>query len=132
MNIAFDIGGVLSKYPNVFITMIRAFDSTVKVHIISDMHPKENILKMLAMNGLDFIPVEQVHSADYENHGEQCKSILCKKLEIDLLIDDFPGYVCEGDHVRLLVMPNPSEPYYSDDWKTDGSEGNFGRRRKAK
>ena len=37
-------------------------------------------------------------------------------------------FVASGDHVRLLVMPHPTEPYYHDDWETDGSEGKFGRR----
>jgi hypothetical protein len=34
--------------------------------------------------------------------------------------------------VSLLVWPNPEEPYYHDDFETDGSEGDFGRRRKPK
>lgn len=49
-----------------------------------------------------------------------------------MLIDDFPGYVATpgSPPVRLLMMPDPGEPYYHDDWRTDGSEGDFGRRRK--
>lgn len=46
-----------------------------------------------------------------------------------MMIDDFPAYVAEGRAARLLLMPNIREPYYHDHWKTDGKEGNFGRRR---
>jgi len=53
----------------------------------------------------------------------------CKELGIDILIDDFIGYVAvEGAPVRLLVMPDATKPYYDPNWKTDGSEGDFGRR----
>ena len=129
MRIAFDVGGVLSKYPHVFRPLIHALlkADDIEVHIISDMHPKEKIGLMLLANGIDMMH-SRVHSADYQTHGEMCKAILCKELGIDLLIDDFPGYVAMGDHVRLLMMPHPTEPYYHDDWKTDGSEGVFGRR----
>lgn len=80
---------------------------------------------MLLKNGLD---TPFIYSADYKTHGENCKKVLCEHLCIDILIDDFIGYIAEGDFVRLLVMPDPRKPYYSDDWKTDGSEGDFGRR----
>lgn len=128
MKIAFDVGGVLSKYPQVFRPMIDALlAGGVPVYIISDMHPVQKIIDMLALNGIAFNEAS-VHSADYKQHGEKCKAVLCEELGIDLLIDDFPGYVHDGAHVRLLVMPNTSEPYYHDEWKTDGSEGSFGRR----
>lgn len=139
MKIAFDVGGVLSKHPAVFFALIetlsqgerailaQGYSGGVEVHIISDMHPKEKITEMLRMNGYN-IHHERVHSADYKTHGELCKQVLCDELGIDLLIDDFPGYVATGKHVRLLVMPDPHTDYYHADWKTDGSEGNFGRR----
>lgn len=133
MKIAFDIGGVLSKYPAVFGQLIRALHlaeyhgANVEAWIISDMHPEQKIIDVLAMNGFNPNP-DRVKSADYKTHGEMCKAVLCKELGIDLLIDDFPGYVAAGDHVRLLVMPHPTEPYLHDEWKTDGSEEGFGRR----
>jgi hypothetical protein len=129
VKIAFDVGGVLSKYPHIFKPLLLALRDAadVEVHVISDMHPKEKIGMMLLENGID-LRHSRVHSADYRTHGEMCKAILCHELGIDILIDDFPGYVASGNHVRLLVMPHPTEPYYHDDWKTDGSEGEFGRR----
>ena len=136
MRIAFDIGGVLSKYPAIFRPLIHVlrmaeledfYDHTVEVYIITDMKPHEKAVSHCRTNNID-VPDHRIFSADYETHGELCKAILCKELGIDLLIDDFPGYVSIGKHVRLLVMPEPHEPYYHDDWKTDGSEGTYGRR----
>lgn len=134
IRVAFDVGGVLSKYPEVLVPVPQALDASegVEVFVLSDMHPREKIVDMLARNGIH-LPSHRVVSADYAVHGERCKAVACVELAIDLLVDDFPGYVgVPGDpRVRLLVMPDPCEPYYSDDWKTDGSEGDFGRRRKA-
>ncbi len=130
MRIAFDVGGVLSKYPAVFKPFMDALlTGGVEVYIISDMHPKAKILDMLQRNGID-LGAASVHSADYKTHGEACKAVLCRELGIDVLVDDFIGYVAEIDAppVRLLVMPDSSRPYYDDEWKTDGSEGDFGRR----
>lgn len=131
IRIAFDVGGVLSKHQSIrdLYTKLWADSSGILPFVISDMHPVEKIIQMLEMNKLPVCP-ETVFSADYKTHGENCKKVLCEELGIDILIDDFIGYVAEGKHVRLLVMPDPNEPYYSDDWKTDGSEGDFGRRRK--
>lgn len=136
MKIAFDVGGVLSKYPDILRPLLdllcfRGFDPRygIETHVISDMHPREKIEAMLRLNGIDVRP-ENIHSADYATHGENCKAVLCEELGIDILIDDFPGYVAQigSPRLRLLVMPDPSQPYYADEWKTDGSEGAFGRR----
>ena len=137
LKIAFDIGGVLSKYPDQFRKLVRKLQepgpspgsSPIEVHVISDMHDVNKMHTMLIDNGF-FIEKDKVHSADYKEHGEFCKTYLCQQLGIDILIDDFIGYVAEGDFIRLLTMPNSSMPYYHDTWKTDGSEGDFGRRRK--
>lgn len=129
MKIAFDIGGVLSKYKILRDLYIELYNlHSDNVYVISDMHPRGKIIETLKLNNL---PHKNVFSADYEKYGENCKKILCDNLEIDILIDDFIGYVAEGNHIRLLVMPQPGEPYFSDDWKTDGTEGDFGRRRKT-
>lgn len=132
MRIAFDIGGVLSKRPEVFIPLVNTLcHSGVDVYLITDMD-HDRAMDMLRRNGL--VGRDRVVSvaADYELHGELCKAKACEVLGIDLLIDDHPGYVATGDHVRLLVMPDPERPYYADTWKTDGSEGSFGRSQKHK
>ncbi len=133
MKIAFDVGGVLSKYPTVFRPLIEALHFAgggVEVYFISDMHPIQKIIDVLHLNRIPCL-MHRVHSADYKTHGEECKAVLCEHLGIDILIDDFPGYVaCAGRPlVRLLVMPDPTLDYYESEWLTDGSEGNFGRRR---
>ncbi len=139
MRIAFDVGGVLSKYPSIFKPLLAALHlgrSDVEVFIISDMHPVEKVIDMLERNKVCFYK-HRVRSADYKTHGELCKAMLCMELEIDILIDDHPGYVAVPGTppVRLLVMPDPNLPYYASNksreeeyWHTDGSEGDFGRR----
>jgi hypothetical protein len=133
LRIAFDIGGVISKYPEIFIPLIKTLHNSedVEVHIVTDMHVRETTLKILAMNGLDIIPPERVHNSDYKAHGELCKAVVLRENQIDVIIDDFPGYLTEGCPVRLQVMADPYRPYFHDDWKTDGSEGDFGRRTKG-
>lgn len=132
MRIGIDIGGVLSKYPDIFRTLMTELKKTnIEVFVVSDMHDKPKMNAMLQMNG---IPVEPDHviSADYKEHGELCKAVVCEQLGIDVMIDDFIGYVATGPSVRLLVMPRPEADYYHESWKTDGSEGDFGRRRRPK
>jgi hypothetical protein len=132
LKIGIDIGGVLSKYPDTFRTLMLELKKTdIEVFVISDMHDPSKMNGMLQMNNIPIDP-DHVISADYAEHGEMCKAEVCKKLGIDIMIDDFIGYVARGPSVRLLVMPLPEEDYYHETWKTDGSEGNFGRRRRPK
>lgn len=83
MKIAFDVGGVLSKYPDVFRPLLLALRDApgIEVHVISDMHPPAKIGLMLLANGIDLI-YSRVHSADYTTHGEMCKAVLCEELGI--------------------------------------------------
>lgn len=129
LRIAFDIGGVLSKHPDVWRRLLGALDDQrVEVHVISDMHPHAKVVEACYRNGF-MLPPERIHSADYAGEGEACKAVLCERLGIDILIDDFIGYVAvPGALIRLLVMPDCDRPYYHEEWKTDGTEGDFGRR----
>lgn len=128
---AFDVGGVMSKFPSLFREMMLALQNDGhEVYVISDMHPEQKILYMLYLNGFGFVKPENVISANYSLHGEFCKAKVCEDLSIDVLVDDFIGYVGDGTHLRLLVMPDSSKPYYADDWTTDKSEGDFGRRKR--
>ena len=135
IKIAFDIGGVLSKYSDIFSKLVAKLQSadggnsaSVDVYVISDMHDVAMMHSMLQKNGFN-IPMNRIFSADYDSYGEYCKTKLCEELKIDILIDDFVGYLAEGDFIRLLVMPNVRKPYYDDTWKIDGDEASFGRRR---
>lgn len=148
MRVAFDIGGVLSKYPGEFRELVNCLvRGANEIHVISDMHPREKIIQVLRMNHfiaddpwpLDeraLILEENVHSADYDTHGEACKAVLLEQLGIHMFFDDFIGYVAPrvGEHgtIRLLVMPDHEKPYYNDSWKMPDDEPIFGRRAYSK
>ena len=129
IKIAIDIGGVLSKYPDILKPLIKILRGVagVQVLILTDMK-RDKALTMLSDNGVDIDP-EDVHSADYDTHGEACKAVLCAELGVHMLIDDHLGYVCiPGDPpLRLLVQPDASLPYYHPTWKTGSDSGSFGR-----
>lgn len=129
MRVAFDIGGVLSKYPDIFRDLIkRMVRAGVDVFVITDMHDMDQIEGMLTLNGFESL-LPFTHSADYDTHGEGCKAELLRELKIDLFFDDFIGYVTAGGcPVRCLVMPDASRPYYHDSWKGVPGEPEFGRR----
>lgn len=129
MRVAFDIGGVLSKYPETFRALIKKFGPP-EVYVISDMHPKEKIVALLKLNDIEYWE-PNVYSADYDQYGEACKAILLDELKIDLFFDDFIGYVAiPGQYktIRCLVMPDAELPYYADTWKMPEGEPVFGRR----
>lgn len=137
MRMAFDIGGVISKYPAVFREIVCSLLESCRgeVYVITDMHDKASVLKQLSDNGFGMIPPINVYCADYDRHGEFCKAILLRDLGIDVFVDDFFGYVQWDSQlgpapVRLLMAPDGFKPYWADDWKCEGGE--FGRRRAAK
>lgn len=130
MRIAFDIGGVLSKYPDVLRPIISAMrKGGIEVFVITDMHNRAEVIETLALNGFDMIPEGYVFTADYNVHGEGCKAVLLEDLGIDIFLDDFIGYTTVGGApIRCLVMPDASKPYYHPDWKVPGVQPDFGRR----
>jgi hypothetical protein len=127
--IAVDIGGVLSKYPDILRPLLQALIAVgVEVVIVTDME-RTVALETLRLNGFDFVPERDVISADYQRYGEGCKAVVCDEIGADILIDDHVAYVAEsGAAIRLLVMPDASRPYYHDTWKRVGGEPDFGRR----
>jgi hypothetical protein len=132
VRVSFDIGGVLSKYPGIFLPLMRALAAGgVECHVVTDMHDRPRSLAMLRANGIgpDLVPDDRLHNSSYDEHGELCKAVVLRQLGIDVHIDDFPGYCTGGAGVTLFVWPQPALSYYHDTWQTDGSEGNFGRRR---
>ncbi len=136
MRIAFDIGGVISKYPDHFrklIDVLRA-NPECDVFCITDMHDRQYVLTQLDDNEIR-IPHDNVFCADYKTHGEFCKAVLLKELNIDLFFDDFGAYTTWDSTfgeapVRMLVQPDPFRPYWADDWKVR-DDLDFGRRRFA-
>ena len=139
MKIGIDIGGVISKYPKVFKSLIKTFQEkygTENIYIITDQHPKEYVLASLRMNGIGFDGMEErfqlVRCADYDKYCNMCKAILIKELELDIYIDDFDGYLqwdsTLGPQPLLLkVMPDAYKPYWHETWNTEG-ESSFGRK----
>lgn len=136
LKVSFDIGGVLSKYPEVFRPLVKALQDSgqVEVFVLTDMHDHAQSVRFVQGNGYA-IPADHIINTDYNRFGEACKEEAVHELGIQLHIDDFPGYcantACANTAcVNLMVWPNPFRPYYDDDFKTDGTEGDFGRRRK--
>lgn len=131
MRIAFDIGGVLSKYPHIFRPMVaHLVAGGAEVFVITDMHDHAQSVRFVHGNGYD-IPDENILNSDYATYGELCKAKTIRDNRIDVHVDDFPGYCAHTECVSLFVWPQPKEPYYHDDFKTDGTEGTFGRRTTA-
>ncbi len=129
--IAFDIGGVLSKYPDFFRTLLPILEAGgVEVHVITDMHDRAETLKMLGDNEFN-IPEARIHNADYKQHGEACKAVILRDLQIDAIVDDFTAYLVwpfgGKAPIRLHMQPDPYRPYWDNSWKCSG--GDFGRRK---
>ena len=133
VRVAFDIGGVLSKYPTILRAMAQALhDGGAEVFVITDMRTPDRVLELLEANGFGFINPANIICADFELYGEGCKAVLLEQLYIDVFLDDFPAYLVRGCPVRLLVQPDLELPYYDDSWQTDGAEGEFGRRQRVR
>lgn len=132
VRISFDIGGVLSKYPDIWRPIFNALQDSnfIEVYVITDMHKPEQSMKMLIDNGFILKNPNNLINSNFSKYGEVCKTINQLEHEIDVHIDDFPGYLAGGADIRLMVMPDVTKPYYHDTWKTDGIEGDFGRRKK--
>jgi hypothetical protein len=132
LKVSFDIGGVISKHPAIFRELCQILKDHCEVSVITDMHDKPAVLKILADNGFGMIPPERVHIADYVKYGEMCKAVILKEQKIDIVIDDFAGYLAWDSRlgeapIRLLIQPNAFLPYWSPDWKTN-EVVDFGRR----
>ena len=113
MKLAFDIGGVLGKYPGIFTSMISALQKGgAEVFVLSDIPDMKVTQEQLNRYGYNFSP-EMVLSADFEKYGERCKSVLIKEYGIDVLVDDHPGYCADSGCVSLFVWPDPHVPYES-------------------
>lgn len=124
MKIGFDIGGVLSKYVGEFTILINDLDnSCADLFIITDQHPKNEVLKTLKENGfLNFIKEENVYCADYAKYGNMAKALLIKQLGLDIFIDDFEPYLVWDSSlgpqpILLKVMPDVYKPYHAKTWK---------------
>lgn len=127
--IAFDIGGVISKYPDEFRTLICALEASgFEIHIITDQPVKSEVLKQLNDNGFGFLRPELIHCANYSIYGEMCKAVLVHDLGIRFLVDDFAGYLAWDSSlgpapIRLRVEPDVWRPYNHPNWLSSESFG---------
>lgn len=116
MKVAFDIGGVISRYPNEMKAMMKAlWHNEVEVYILTDMN-QQDAQAAREENDLFFIAPERVLSADWSKYGDRCKTVVCEEHGIDILIDDRPDYVAEGNFIGLVISPRPRVPYYHSSW----------------
>lgn len=115
LKIAFDIGGVITRFPDIFYKLIHALHKSEEVElcIITDM-PIDIALKYVKKyRVLDVVEKENIRHADYSKYGDNCKKILCERLGINILIDDHFGYVHNAPELGLFVVPRPEKPYYA-------------------
>lgn len=125
MIIAFDIGGVISRYPEQMRELMLAFQAAgTDVRVLTDMCP-DDARASLNANGFDFMPDDKIHSADWTAHGDRCKSEVIRREGIDVLIDDRPDYCAEGDFIGLVLSPRPQKPYYATEWVNPRSSLTF-------
>ena len=117
VKIAFDIGGVLGKYPEllrpIYMALLRSSD--IEVFVLTDNMDHQKVLAILEPNGFPCDP-ERLLCADYGKHGEACKALLFVERGIDVMIDDYLAYVSAGCPLRLLVMPDTTRPYVAEQW----------------
>ena len=113
MKLAFDIGGVLGKYPDAFLPMISALQvGGAEVFVLTDILEMKVAQEKLNKYGYSFAP-DHILCADFERYGERCKSVLIKEHSIDVLVDDHPGYCVDSGCISLFVWPDPYKPYES-------------------
>ena len=116
MRVAFDIGGLISRYPEQMKTLMQALiRGGIEVHIMTDMNPKDAMNAVLE-NGITFVDPRHVHSCDWSQHGDLCKTEMMAKMGIDVLIDDRPDYCASGDFIGLVLSPRAHVPYYHPTW----------------
>lgn len=123
MKIAFDIGGVISRYPNQMKELMHdLWQSGNEIYILTDMNQvdaiaciNENDLNYCVGDLFDRRP-ERILSADWSKYGDRCKTVLMDKHDIDILIDDRPDYCAEGGFIGLTLSPRPGVPYYHETW----------------
>jgi len=116
MKVAFDVGGLISRYPIQMKAMMKALIAGgVEVYILTDMN-QQDARAACETNGIDFISQDRILSADWSCHGDLCKTRMCEAHGIDILLDDRPDYTAHGDFIGLNLSPRPHTPYYADGW----------------
>ena len=97
VRVAFDIGGVLSKYPTILRAMAQALhDGGAEVFVITDMRTPDRVLELLEANGFGFINPANIMCADFETYGEGCKAVAARAALHRRLPGRLPGLRDQG------------------------------------
>lgn len=134
LKIAFDIGGVISRYPEKMKDLMEILHrGGAEVLIATDMNQADAIACCRENGLMEYVGHKRIPktddlehdwsvrqswvvSADWSRHGDLCKSEAMEEYEIDILIDDRPDYVASGDFIGLVLSPRPDVPYYAPGW----------------
>lgn len=113
IKIGFDIGGVLSKYPEVFRPLLEALNAhpAFEVHVLTDVPPPRAVA-LVQRNGYN-VPVERIHSCDLKTHGHNCKAKKTEELGIDVMFDDHLPYLGNMGKLRFHVLPENTRPFFA-------------------
>jgi hypothetical protein len=116
--VSFDIGGVLTRHPEVFRRVVAAFAMIgAEVYVITDMPDVTKAVALVRDNGFNISPAK-ILCADYAAHGENCKREVIKQHGIHLHFDDYGPYCAHQECVSLLAWPRPDLPYNAPGFKT--------------
>lgn len=115
IKVGFDIGGVLSKHPDIFQPMIEALNAhpAFEVHVLTDVLPPRSF-RLVQENNIT-VPPERIHSCDYARYGDTCKAEKVRELGITLMIDDHLPYLLpmrEDPVVCLRVLPDGQDMFH--------------------
>jgi hypothetical protein len=116
MKIGFDIGGTISRYPEKMKELMTILKKGgAQVCVITDI-PYDQACQLCLDNEIPVL-ASQIHSCNWSEHQDLCKTLKCEELKVDFLIDDRPDYCAVGDFIGLVLAPRPkTRPYYSDSW----------------
>lgn len=117
VKMAFDIGGVLSRYPKTMASLVQALHrGGIELYVVTDMKKDIALQTLRDNNFLQWFDEDHVLSADWSTHGDLCKTVLCEEHGIQILVDDRPDYVAQGAFVGLALSPRPHQAYYHLSW----------------
>ncbi len=116
MRIGFDIGGVISKYPDEFRFLLLALSKVpeIEIYIVTDM-PRDVAKDLLTKNNIPWSE-KRLLCGEWGDHGDKCKSVLMRKHRIEIMVDDRLDYIFGGVKIGLMVVPRTHRKYYAPSW----------------
>lgn len=115
MIISFDIGGVLTRYPDIVRSLMERLRAVpgCTIYLLTDMPASMAPQAVADTYGVyEGIHYDAILCGDWNTHGEQCKAVLIREYGIQVHFDDYPAYcVTDSDCMTLFVWPRPDKPY---------------------